>query len=191
MKSIIITGETDLPHEIEVIRNLISERVIVHIRKKNRTREEMMQYLDQFSGIEGEFITLHGHHDLAKEYNLGGIHLSSKETVADKWSGRQSKSCHSFEDIDQIGSGLNYVFLSPIYDSISKIGYRSSFTTQELIDGLKKVKHVDVFALGGVTSEKIEELEQMGFCGSAICGDFWNSESFSWNEYLLKTLSHG
>ena len=69
---------------------------------------------------------------------------------------------------------LNYVFLSPIFDSISKQGYRSAFDDATLkkasAEGIIGQK---VVALGGVTRERVALLEKYGFGGAAMLGDIW------------------
>ena len=64
--------------------------------------------------------------------------------------------------------------LSPIFDSISKVGYKSAFTEEEL----RKAHHEGiinerVMALGGVTFDNIDKVLKMGFGGGMILGDAW------------------
>ena len=66
--------------------------------------------------------------------------------------------------------------LSPIFDSISKVGYKSAFTEEEL----RKAHHEGiinerVMALGGVTFERIPNVLDLGFGGGMILGDAWQS----------------
>lgn len=192
MRTIIITGEKDLPQEVEAIRNLMSEKVIVHVRKKEKTQEEMSTYLDQFNGLDKEYITIHGYPDLAINYKLGGIHLSASDLLPEdfNWQGRLSRSCHSFSEIFKLDQIYSYVFLSPVYNSISKPGYNSSFSEEELISNLSHIKDQNVYALGGVTVEKFDELDRFGFVGAAISGDFWNNKVTSWNKYLTERIAH-
>lgn len=64
--------------------------------------------------------------------------------------------------------------LSPIFDSISKRGYYSSFSP-EVIAAAHKAGLIDerVMALGGITFDKINEIKEMGFGGAMILGDAW------------------
>ena len=64
--------------------------------------------------------------------------------------------------------------LSPIFDSISKRGYRSAFSADD-IAAAHKVGLIDerVMALGGITFDKITEIKEMGFGGAMILGDAW------------------
>ena len=87
-----------------------------------------------------------------------------------------SRSCHSLEEVTEWKERCNYVSLSPIFDSISKQGYRSAFSREELQqarrDGIIDDK---VFALGGITFDRLPEVETLGFGGAMILGDAWKS----------------
>ena len=60
-------------------------------------------------------------------------------------------------------------------DSISKTGYLSAFSEEDLIrasaNGIIDYK---VMALGGVTFESIPLLERLSFGGAVMLGDVWN-----------------
>ena len=50
------------------------------------------------------------------------------------------RSCHSLEEVAKYKATCDYVFLSPIYDSISKEGYPSAYTT----DSLQKARQAGI-----------------------------------------------
>jgi len=85
-----------------------------------------------------------------------------------------SRSCHSLAEVAEWKERCSYVSLSPIFDSISKQGYKSAFSREELLqarhDGIIDDK---VFALGGITFSRIEEVKALGFGGAMILGDAW------------------
>jgi thiamine-phosphate pyrophosphorylase len=70
---------------------------------------------------------------------------------------------------------IDYVTLSPIYNSISKPGYNSSFDLfdAQLLSALKRQK---VIALGGVTPDKFQQLHDAGFAGAALLGYVWRDD---------------
>lgn len=69
---------------------------------------------------------------------------------------------------------MDYVFLSPIFDSISKSGYRSAFSYARLRDAADRgVIDEKVVALGGVTFDKIPLLSSLHFGGAAMLGAIW------------------
>lgn len=63
------------------------------------------------------------------------------------------------------------MFLSPIFDSVSKQGYTSAFTDNVLKQASKDgIIDNKVVALGGVTPDKINYLRQLNFGGAAMLG---------------------
>jgi thiamine-phosphate pyrophosphorylase len=64
--------------------------------------------------------------------------------------------------------------LSPIFDSISKPGYNSAFTAEQIAEARRQgLIDERVMALGGVTFDKIDDVLKMGFGGAMILGDAW------------------
>jgi thiamine-phosphate pyrophosphorylase len=89
-----------------------------------------------------------------------------------KFDFSKSESCHAIVEV--LKSDKEYCFLSPIYDSISKKGYQSSFDFKELNEGLRFTRKANVFALGGITNDNLQEAIQLGFDGVAIKGFLWD-----------------
>ena len=73
---------------------------------------------------------------MAKEFQIGGVHLNKRNNYAIPPFGpmrvRISVSCHSIEEVKEWKPKCDYVFLSPIYNSISKEGYEAKFSKEEL-----------------------------------------------------------
>lgn len=86
-------------------------------------------------------------------------------------SGKQS--CHSFDEVIKIDGKVEYCFLSPIFDSISKEGYQSNFDKLELKEFLRKDRKIKVIALGGLTEVNYTEILELGFDGGAFLGSVW------------------
>jgi thiamine-phosphate pyrophosphorylase len=88
-------------------------------------------------------------------------------------------SAHSFDELQKIGEDAKVCFLSPVFDSISKLGYKSKFSKQELKEGIAAWKNFHhsqkLFALGGVEADNIAELAELGFDGAAVLGNVWHS----------------
>lgn len=87
-----------------------------------------------------------------------------------------SRSCHSLEEIRDNLAVCDYLFLSPIFDSISKQGYGAAFDRKELEQAAARQLLQDkVYALGGVCAKNIGTLLQIGFHGAAVLGDLWQA----------------
>ena len=93
--------------------------------------------------------------DLKKELQTKSLTLSS--------------SFHSMENLRQADGIFDYVFLSPVFDSISKPGYVSSCVLQVEY----KLKTTKVIALGGIQANNISEAKKLGFDGVAALGAIW------------------
>ena len=112
---------------------------------------------------------------------MKGIHLNKNVTILPNgYEGFKTRSCHSFEEIIKYKHEYDYLFLSPIFNSISKVGYKSGFNEEELLkastDGLIDEK---VIALGGVTFDKIPYLKRLHFGGVAMIGALYNRETLN------------
>ena len=170
---LVITSPSFIPDEASFLHRLFVHGVdIVHLRKPGATAEECARLLDDLTSDDRRRIVIHDFFELAEPYGLKGIHLlARRSTVPDGYEGHVSRSCHSLEEVKRYKDVCDYVFLSPIFDSVSKQGYASAFTDATLrqasCDGIIDHK---VVALGGVTPDKIDYLQQLNFGGAAMLG---------------------
>lgn len=121
-------------------------------------------------------LVLHDCHQLAVKYGLRGVHLNRRNPQPPTgWGGAVSISCHSLQELASCRhQPFDYMSLSPIFDSISKSGYHSAFSKEQIAEARQQgLIDQRVMALGGVTFDKIKAVEQMGFGGAMILGDAW------------------
>lgn len=177
MKLIVISKPDFFAGEAEALNTLFRNGLErLHLRKPKAEREELEALIRRIPMAYRKRVVLHDHHDLAIKYELGGIHLNQRNPLPpENYTGIVSCSCHSLEEVRYCKNKYSYVFLSPIYDSISKAGYRSSFKLDEL-QAAKELIDNQVIALGGVNESRLEELRELGFGGVAVLGDLWNKE---------------
>ena len=149
---------------------------LIHIRKPQSGQSEVERLLVAIPAELYSRLVLHDHFSLAVKYGLHGVHLNSRNPQPpSEWSGAVSISCHSFRELAECRrQPYTYMSLSPIYDSISKRGYRSAFT-RDVIAAAHAQHLIDnrVMALGGVTFNRVPDVLQMGFGGAMILGDAW------------------
>jgi len=160
-----------------------------HIRKPDFTEQQVQNALNMIHTKNRKKVVLHGYPNLVKKYKLKGIHHNSKSEYIPDFGDEftQSKSFHSIEDIAKDNNPYDYVFLSPIYDSISKEGYTSKFD----LETLKLPTNQNIIALGGVTPEKVDDLKKVGFSGFATLGKVWHTVMYLklikvFNEFMAK-----
>ncbi len=173
--TVIITQPFFVEGEARRIADFLRTYDLVHIRKPESKRDEVEALLQD---IPSEFhgrIVLHEHFELARTYRLFGLHTNSRNPVVpDDYTGNVSRSLHSLSEVATLKAKYSYVSLSPIFDSISKKGYLSAFTTEELAAARAEgIIDSRVFALGGVTFDLLPKVKAMGFGGAMILGDAW------------------
>ena len=169
-----ITIDGIIAGEGELINNLLETGVIdiMHIRKPTWEYEELKKLLLSINSSYYSKIKLHDHFELINEMGLRGAHLNFRNPYAKGVDGKLSCSLHSLTELAKISATgeinrMEYVTLSPIYDSISKKGYKAAFNLREIS---KEIKDRPVIALGGITPENFEELRVTGFKGAALSG---------------------
>ena len=128
--------------------------------------------LNELSSEERSKIVVHDYPELYYEFSLKGIHINKNIVkYPEGYQGFKTRSCHSLEEVKLYKDDFDYVFLSPIFDSISKQGYKSAFTEEVLRDASREgIIDEKVVALGGVTYDKISLLKDLGFGGAAMMG---------------------
>lgn len=158
---------------------------VLHLRKPTWQRDAVAALVESIPVRFYNRIVLHTHYELVREYGLRGIHLPEVERArnpacAEQWkeSGAYSvsTSLHTLAALHGYDPVYDYVMLSPVFDSISKQGYRSAFS----VDDVRRAVHQSsyaVIALGGVCTENIHELQAMGFAGAAVLGAVWHSDN--------------
>ena len=188
MKLIVISSPKKNPSEPEIVTQFFKNGLeIFHLRKPKFSQQELEGYLNLIPGEFFNRIVIHSYHKLAVKYNLRGIHLTRrhrrqkfKTWLKIKYVKSKNPdititaSFHSLESLFEDQSNYDYVFLSPVFDSISKGNYQAKFSGHNLEVALSKI-HQKVIALGGVDIDKIDKIKEMNFAGMALHGAIWES----------------
>lgn len=175
MLKILFTYPEVVSNEINLINHLMIEWDYLHVKKKDMDADELANYLELIDEQHHKSIMLHDHFELVKEFDLGGLAFNRDNLFLHNQyqDAKRSYSAHSLEEISALRLPMNYIFLSPIYSSISKNNYGPSFVDREKLKNDLKGLDDKVIALGGVKEEKHEELESLGFAGYAMLGGIW------------------
>lgn len=192
MKLIVITTENIFAGEAEIINRLFEEGLeVLHLRKPHASENEIQDLLMEISKDYHSRIVIHDHFNLCGTFHLRGIHLNRRNPQPpDLQNISVSASCHSLEEV-QMMKDKNYVFLSPVFDSVSKTGYKQAFTQEQLLkaksDGIINPK---VMALGGIIPYNIPLAATYGFGGVVVLGWLWENYRDTKNEAgLLKRFN--
>lgn len=202
MIKILFSYPEEFNNEIEIINQILLNDDIefFHLRKPDFDYIQFRNLIIKIDESLHPKIVIHSHFGLIKQFDLAGINLNKKDLNQLAYSDEIDKcfiqplvldnrqievnrelpnmvtySAHSFDEINNLPFDTDYVFLSPIYDSISKLGYQSNFDLNELEKNLKTV-NTKVIALGGVTLSHVEQLQSIGFNGYAQLGNFWRNK---------------
>lgn len=182
MRFIAITTPKVDDKDVRLIKRLLECGIdIIHLRKPESDIHACRQLLKALTKEERERIIIHDYPELYDEFSLKGIHINRNvSSLPDDYIGFRTRSCHSLEEVERYKDEYNYLFLSPIFDSISKVGYRSGFRKEELQGAsMKGIIDEKVVALGGVTFESIAYLKGLKFGGVAMIGSIYNMESLN------------
>ncbi len=191
MQLIVITPEADIAHEGRLVNELFANGLQrLHLRKNaNYDANDYRNYIHSIDKQYHSRIVIYCCFELLAEFELGGMHLSAA-TRDDKEIGQIvsilspsfiSTSFHSWAEIRNNRFRYRYVFISPVFDSISKKGYNADIN----FDGLSETKIYlrerniycpKIMGLGGVNANNIGQLSAAGFDGGVVLGGIWLAE---------------
>lgn len=184
-KLVVISSPEECRNETEAMQLLASNAYVhaIHLRKPDWSLQKTHLFLSTLPDEVLRKVRLHNHFSLGKTYPIQGFHLNQRSPEppsAPITNSRLKKelplsaSCHSLEEVALKLPQCDYVFLSPIFDSISKQGYSSCFNTETIHEGMDR--HLigpKTIALGGIDAEKIPLVKKWGFGGIAVLGSLW------------------
>lgn len=159
----------------------------IHLRKPDAAPEQLEAWIRELldAGADRECLTVHHNAGLAVKYSLGGVHFrygDFHERVSLPGNIRRSVSCHSWSEVSDVADNADYLFLSPVFDSVSKPDYKGAV---DITDAFERLSSTDtctdagacvgrkVVALGGVTACNLRIVRDAGFTGAAMLGAAW------------------
>lgn len=169
---IIITPYDIVSDEARRIRMILDAGIDrVHIRHPQAGINDVRTIIDGIPEDLHHRLTIHDHVALLRDYPVLGFQLNGRVgSIEGLHHGMLSRGLHH-EDPPAMALGMDYVMLSPVFDSISKQGYEGVSD----IDPTRYSACGKIIALGGVTPEKFAELRSRGFSGAALLGYYWNN----------------
>ena len=176
MKLLLLSTPDFFVEEDTIINALFEEGLdILHLRKPGSEPVYSERLLTLLPEKWHSQIVVHEHFYLKEEFNLRGIHLGSNDALPSKdYKGQVSRSCHSLDELATMKDTMDYVFLSPVFDSITYPDRHAAYTDQELHDAARAgLIDRKVMAAGGINSETLPLLSDYGFGGAVILGDLW------------------
>lgn len=181
MKLIVMSAPHLFKEEGDVINALFEAGMdIFHLRKPGVSIPALRTLIEQIDPACRQMLVLHQHHALCDEFELPRRHYPEQlrqHHAASGFADQQQRGLilsTSIHDLDSISpcSAFEYVFFSPVFDSISKAGYHSKLPTSFRLE--RKSGWPAVIALGGIEASHVEQVSAMNFDGLAVLGAIWN-----------------
>lgn len=178
LELVLISPPEMRPGEHEVLERLVKGGLRrFHLRKPGAARTEVQEYLARLSPAALGRVVLHEYHDLAAEWPVAGVHFKERDralgaAIPPGVQGAVSTSCHSLESV-RTSHFFSYVFLSPVFESISKPGHGPGFAVKELVAVQEAPR--PVYALGGIDRKTLRLVREIGFAGAGVMGAVWSA----------------
>lgn len=183
---LIITHADHLPGETERWKELLSAGAdAILLRKPGWTEDDYVNILERTDPACYPRMLIAQYCLLQQRYGLLGAHFSEhlRNSTAPQWlEGLRSEGCllstgiHHSGVLPAMTAHWDLLLLSPVFDSISKPGYKGQVTegfdrnSGQWAVGSEQSR---IIALGGVNQTNAALAKQMGFDGIALLGAIW------------------
>ena len=177
MKLVIMTKPTFFVEEAKILTTLFEQGMDrLHLYKPKSSPMYSERLLSLLSEDNYKKITVHDHFYLKDEYGLGAIHIDNpEENLPEGYKGKFSRTCTEISQLKEFKRKSEYVFLKGSFDSQSEATSKAAYTMYELEAASEKgLIDRHVYALGGISLERIKIAKDLGFGGVVICEDLWN-----------------
>lgn len=176
---IVITPEEFIKNETEIINELFQEGLdLLHIRKPLLNSVGVVDFIQKINSKFHHQLVLHSHYELAENFNISRFHFREEyrhNSLYKSFKDRIiSTSVHDIEVFNKLNEDWNYVFISPVFPSISKKGYGEK---SNILNDIEKRNNsnVKLIALGGINDQNISKAFESDIDGVALLGAIWES----------------
>ena len=151
----------------------------IQLRERDLSTGELLPLVREIQSIMMPYavpLIINDRVDLAMALGLDGVHLradslpshSVRQLIGPR--GLIGVSTHSVEDVCHASQGCaDYVVLGPIFDTPSKRSFGPPLGLDVLADACRHTP-IPIFAIGGITCERVREVRQAGAHGVAVIG---------------------
>ena len=175
---ILITEPDFIPYEEKFINAFFNEGLeILHLRKPEATALQMHELISKIDEKFHSRIMIHSHYELFETFKIRGVHFTenSKGQIRsyEKVQCKKSLAVHELSDLKCVDNSIDYVFLSPLFSSVSKAGYSKQWNFESIKAELSEYRNFKVMALGGITLDNVKQVKELGFDDFALLGSIW------------------
>ncbi|AAM72407.1 MAG TPA: thiamine phosphate synthase [Chlorobaculum sp.] len=162
-----------------------SAPVIFQVREKMLDSASMWRLCSQIAPLvdnSGSILTINERFDIALASKAGGVHLPESSCPADvvRKTARKllvGQSVHSETTaLKAASTGLDYLLFGPVFHTPSKASFGPPQGLDRLREICEKVR-IPVFAVGGITPEKVPACIECGAWGVAALTPFLDAGS--------------
>ena len=160
--------------------------VAVQLREKDLTGRELLELARELRKIctaNGALLLVNDRIDVALACDADGVHLPADSFAvrdAREFLGKSKLigcSTHTIAEVEAANrAGANFVVLGPVYEPISKSAYGPAAGV-EALRAACEASDIPVYALGGITAERIAEISATEIVGVAVIGAVLGAES--------------
>jgi len=185
MKLLAISSPEFIPGEAAIINGLFREGLeCMHIRKPESKTEDFVSLISKIEPVFLDRIAIHQHHELALKFGISRLHFTenNRRMISDEQLEKLcnegfilSTSIHNLTELENISNAFSYTFFGPVFDSISKSGYKSAVPAVFFME--EKFKRIPVIGLGGIDTSNIQKVRNMNLDGAAVLGVLWRDPS--------------
>ena len=180
----VITSPVAIFGEEQIMEGMLEAGVErLHLRRPGGSVEGL---LERLAPRWASKLVVHGNAELAVRYGVPQFHGA----VKNRGNGLvASTSVHSWEEFMRLPRGLEYAFISPVFDSISKPGYVATSDLLTIPAGALPCRPV---GLGGISASTIELMIRRGWTGAAVLGWIWEDPNHAVSRFeQLKKIIDG
>lgn len=179
MLLIFLSYEHFFKEEEKMVTQLLrNHHFIFLLRKPGATKKEYETFIQHIPEEFHHRIMLHDHYELIHNYTVKGLHFSTQNRrYASSYPYVfKSTSCHSLNEIEALDGHFDYMFLSPVFPSISKKGYSGNLDMHKTQLYLSSKRKSKIIALGGIDESKLKDIALWQFDGAALLGALWGDK---------------
>lgn len=190
---VVITPEYDDPKELSLANEMLARGLpLLHIRKPHWTFKQLEHYVKNISYQHRNRLVIHiptlvinncskvfkQYSQLINSIKAQYAHLSTENCLFVHNYALElpylSTSVHNSTELTKLSTKHQRAFLSPVFSSISKIGYHPTVDWSSMLQTWE-YPWIQTVALGGITPERIPHIQAMGFDDFAVLGAIWQA----------------
>lgn len=182
MKLIAVTNdEHSVERLVSIISQIKDEVDYIHIREKSKTARQLMELIDLLkqNSVPLEKMVIHDRLDVALLSNIRNIHMPSHGLPISQVRARFPHlrigcSVHSVEEAKQAeADGADYVLYGHCYETNCKKGIAPNGI--ERLQIIQQTLEIPVFAIGGITMDRVSQLQQLGTEAIAVMSSIFSA----------------